>query len=126
MITREEILMGRDEQYPLNDEQEANLAKLLESLNKFRSIYGKPMFVSSGYRPANINANVPGAAKKSNHIVCLACDFADKDGSLDQWCSDNLSVLEDCGLWLESPTHTPGWCHLQAIAPRSNRRVFIP
>lgn len=118
--------MGRDKQYPLSEEQEKNLEQLLECLNKFRKIYGKPMIVSSGYRPEAINKNVKGAAKKSNHIMCLACDFKDLDGSLDEWCLQNLDVLEECGLYLESPLHTPTWCHLQCKSPKSGRRVFIP
>lgn len=126
MITREEVLMGRDKDYPLDTEQEVNLEHLLECLNKFRKAYGKPMVVSSGYRPAAVNAKVKGAAKKSNHIMCLACDFRDLDGSLDEWCLQNLDVLEECGLYLESPLHTPNWCHLQAKAPKSGNRVFIP
>lgn len=126
MITRDEVLMGRDEKFSLSEEQETNLTHLLECLNKFRAIYGKPMIVSSGYRPAAINAKVEGAAPKSNHIMCLACDFKDLDGSLDEWCLDNLHVLTDCGLYLESPMHTPNWCHLQAISPKSGARVFIP
>lgn len=125
MITRDEVLMGRDKQFPLNNTQEANLQHLLKCLNQFRDIYGKPMTVSSGYRPEAINSTVPGAAKKSNHIICLACDFKD-DGSLDKFCMDNLDVLEKCGLYLESPASTIGWCHLQAIAPKSGKRVFNP
>lgn len=124
-ITREEVLMGRDKEYPLTPEIENNLNKLLIALNKFRHIYGKPMKVSSGYRPAAINAKV-GGAKKSNHMLCLACDFVDTDGKLDKFCINNLHVLEECGLYLEDPKYTKGWCHLQAIAPRSNNRVFIP
>lgn len=125
-ISREEVLMGRDKQFSLSEEQEKNLEQLLECLNKLRVLYNKPMYVSSGYRPASINANIKGAAKKSNHIMCLACDFRDLDGKIDEWCLENLDKLEQCGLYLESPMHTPGWCHLQAIAPRSGNRVFIP
>lgn len=125
-ISRDEVLMGREKQYPIDAEQEANLEKLLKALNKFRESYGKPMTVSSGYRPEAINAKVKGAAKKSNHIMCLACDFKDLDGKLDQWCLDNLEVLAECGLWLESPQHTNGWSHLQCVAPKSGARVFIP
>lgn len=126
MITREEVLMGRDKDFPLDKEQEANLEKLLKALNKLRKAYGKPMVVSSGYRPAAINANVKGAAKKSNHIMCLACDFKDLDGKLDEWMLENLDVLAECGLYLESPQHTPGWSHVQCVAPKSGNRVFIP
>lgn len=126
MITRQEILMGRDKQYPLTQEMEQNLQKLLAALNLFRTMYGKSMIVTSGYRPAAINAAVPGAAKKSNHMVCLACDFKDTDGSLDKYCMDNLYILEQCGLYLEHPDSTQGWCHLQCVPPKSGKRVFKP
>lgn len=126
MITRQEILMGRDKQYPLNEEQENNLNILLERVNKLRQAYGKPMIVSSGYRPAAINANVPGAAKRSNHLMCAACDFRDTDGKIDEWCMANLDKLEEMGLWLEHPDATKGWCHVQIFPPRSGNRVFRP
>ena len=122
-IQRNELLMGRDQQFPLSPELETNLSKLLSALNRFRTIYGKPMNVSSGYRPGHFNTDA-GGAKNSTHLVCMACDFHDADGSLDQWCLDHLDVLEECGLYLESPDHTHGWCHLQ-IRPTKNR-VFIP
>lgn len=126
MITREEVLMNRDKQYPLNPEMEANLKKLLIALNLFRKLYGKPMKVTSGYRPAAINANVPGAAKKSNHMLCLATDFADPNKELAKYCMDNQYILEQCGLYLEHPNATPGWCHLQCVPPKSGNRVFKP
>ena len=126
MITRDEVLMGRDKDVPLSTKQEQNLALLLTCLNNFRAVYGRPMIVSSGYRTPAINAATKGAAKRSNHIQCLACDFKDPDGALDAWCLANLTVLSNCGLYLEDPAATPGWCHLQAAAPASGRRVFIP
>lgn len=118
--------MGRDKNYPLNEEQSQNLQKLLVAVNLFRLHYGKPMFVSSGYRPAAINAKTKGAAKKSNHMSCLACDFKDTDGAIDKFCTDNLNILEACGLWLENPDSTPGWSHLQCVGPKSGKRIFIP
>lgn len=120
--------MGRDKTYPNDYTQEIsdNLDKLLIPLNKFREIYGIAMTIASGWRPPGINANTPGAASHSNHMLGLAADFHDPDGKLDQWCLDNLNVLEDCGLWLESPNSTPNWCHLQCVPPHSGNRVFIP
>jgi len=91
MVTRDEILMGRDKQYPLDGIMEANLEKLLRAVNKFRAVYGKPLKVTSGYRPEAINATVKGAAKKSNHTQCLAVDLADSDGKLAEYC------LKNCG-----------------------------
>lgn len=121
MIEREEILKGQK----IDESLEGNLEKLLTALNRFRAVWGKPMIVTSGYRSPAHNALV-GGAKRSNHMKCLAADFADPDESLDAFCQTNLKLLEDCGLWLESPMHTKGWCHLQAVPPKSGKRIFIP
>lgn len=126
MISSQDILMGREVAAPLTPELKQNLDKLLIALNRFSMSCPISLTVSSGYRPPAINAVTPGAAAHSNHMICLAADFHDHDGSLDQWCLDNPSVLEDCGLYQESPTTTVGWCHLQAISPKSGHRVFIP
>lgn len=125
LITREEILMGRDNGFPLNNILEANLRALLIALNKFRNIYGKPMVVSSGYRPGKYNANA-GGLKNSNHKILLACDFKDADSSIDSYCIANLEVLSECGLYLEHPKWTNRWCHLQIARPSSGKRIFIP
>jgi hypothetical protein len=126
MISRDEILMGRDKQAPLTGAMEVNLEKLLKAVNKFRAVYGKPLKVTSGYRPEAINSQVKGAARASNHMVCLAVDFADRDGKLAEYCLNNLKLLEEFGLWMEDPGHTKGWVHLQCVPPRSGNRVFIP
>lgn len=123
LITREEVLMGRDKEYPLSEAQAVNLSKLLKALNKFRNTYGKPMVVTSGYRPGSYNTRA-GGAPNSAHLSCEACDFADTDGTLDQYCLDNQQVLIDCGLWQEHPDSTPGWIHIDT-RPRKNR-VFRP
>lgn len=128
MISKKEYLMGRDTEYPAEYTQELsdNIDKLLISLNKFREKYGSPMIVSSGWRPLAINATTPGAAKKSNHCLGLACDFKDLDRTLAKYCLQHLDVLEECGLYMEAPDSTPTWVHLQCVPPRSGKRVFKP
>jgi hypothetical protein len=118
--------MGRDKEFPLTEEMEVNLSKLMVALVKFQAACPEELVVTSGYRPAKINASVPGAAKHSHHMECLACDFHDPDGKIDQFCADNFALLEECGLYMESPRTTPGWCHLQAISPKSGHRMFLP
>lgn len=115
--------MRRDAEYPLSPEQEVNLSKLLISLNKFREIYGKPMIVTSGYRPGHYNT-AAGGAGKSAHLTCEAVDFRDSDKSLAKFCLDNLKLLEECGLWMEDPNFTKNWVHLD-VRVRKNR-VFSP
>lgn len=126
-FTREEYTKDRDKTHPLTQEQEENMDKLLKILDVLRERYGKPLKISSGYRPAAINASV-GGAKKSNHIMCLAVDFVDDpvNRPFTKWCAANLAILEELGLYMEDPRHTKGWVHLQCVAPKSGKRVFIP
>jgi len=120
--------MGRDRQYyaELTPELRANARETVRRVNRLLQRAGLARKVTSGWRPAAVNATVPGAAKGSKHITCIAIDLEDQDGALDAWCMANLEVLEELGLWLEHPDATPDWCHLQTQPPRSGNRVFEP
>ena len=120
--------MGRDRQFhnELTPELRANARETVRRVNQLLKRAGLARKVASGWRPASINAAVPGAAKNSKHITCLAIDLADRDGALDAWCMAHLDVLEEIGLWLEHPDATPEWCHLQMQPPGSGSRVFEP
>ena len=122
MITAKEILMGRDAQHPLSTEQLYNLLDLLPRINLIRFRYGKPLTVSSGYRPEAVNAAV-GGAKKSNHVLCKAVDFADS-GEFATWCINNMHLLTQAGLYMEDPSKTVGWVHLQSTPTKNN--PFLP
>lgn len=133
---REELTHNRDKESPLTDEQEANLKALMGVLNKVREAYGKPMIVSSGYRNAAANASA-GGAKKSNHLMCLAADIADKDGTFTEWVMKNLDKVKECGVEaVEDPKYTivvdknnvriSGWVHLQIVPVKSGKFVFVP
>jgi hypothetical protein len=120
--------MGRDKLHrsELTREIRANARETLRRVNGLLRRAGLMRKITSGWRPAAINDSVPGAAKGSKHLSCLAIDLEDRNGALDAWCMANLDVLEDLGLWLEHPDATPGWCHLQTQPPRSGNRVFNP
>lgn len=120
--------MGRDAEYrsELTGELRANARDIVKRVNRLLQRAGMTRKVTSGWRPAALNATVPGAASGSKHISCLAIDLEDRDGALDAWCMANLPVLEELGLWLEHPRATRGWCHLQTRPPRSGNRVFEP
>lgn len=124
-ISEAEYLMGRDKAAPLTTAMRTNMEKLLIALNLIRDLYGKPLKVSSGYRPPGINAVTANASKTSCHLTCEACDFEDTDRKLVQWCLRNMDLLERAGLYMESPINTPSWVHLQTRAPRSGKRVFL-
>lgn len=117
--------MGRAKNHPINQEQSDNLDRLIEALNPIRKAWGKPMIVSSCYRPSSIN-QAAGGARKSAHLNCQAVDIKDKDGLLANWCLNNLTLLEECGIYLEDVRYTIGWVHLDIRGPISGKRVFIP
>src|ERR1035437_3414865 len=100
LITKSELLMGRDLQYPMDYTQgiSDNLDRLLIPLNNIRNAYGKPMTVDSGWRPPSINASTPGAALHSNHMLGLAADISDPDGELMNWVLANLQLMKDNGI----------------------------
>jgi len=60
----------------------------------------------------------------SKHKSAHAIDVYDPDDFLDQWLTDAL--LEEFHLYREHPDKTPGWCHLQDLAPGSGKRTFWP
>lgn len=125
MITKQEILGGHDKKWPLTAALEDNLLKLLAAVNIVRAVYGSPLYVSSGYRPKEVNDAV-GGSPKSSHLTCQAVDFHDRDGKFAAWCLANLDVLEQAGLYMEDPRWTVGWVHLSTSRPKSGKRVFIP
>jgi hypothetical protein len=127
-ILKEELLKGRDVKYPADYTQEVsdNLDKLLIPLNKIRDAWGKPMTVTSGWRPPSINGATPGAATHSKHMEGLAADISDPDNSLWHWVLENLQLMKDLDLFMEDRRWTPGWVHLGLGQPASGRRIFVP
>lgn len=123
LITRKELLQNRDLEYPLTPEIETNLSLLLGCLNTFRLIYGKPLVVTSGYRPGRFNV-AAGGAPNSAHITCEACDFSDTMGEVKDYVLANPDILVKSGLYMEHPDATPSWIHLQIRATKN--RIFRP
>lgn len=117
--------MGREKEFPLTPELEENLLNLLHAVNIVREAYGKPMIVSSGYRPGYYNINAHGA-KFSPHMTCEAVDFKDPTGELSKWAIANIALIANAGLYIEDPAHTKGWLHCQTRKIPSGRRIFSP
>lgn len=112
----------------LTIELKANAENLCKRVNNLlNAIWRAKIIVSSGFRPAAINASLPNAAKKSLHMQCKAVDIVDLKGELKNAILERPSVLEDYGLWMEDKDATPGWCHLDCgiRSPRSPK-VFKP
>jgi hypothetical protein len=75
---------------PLDETLTANAQMLAENLQAVRDFLGKPVGVSSWYRPAAINRNA-GGSKTSQHLHGEAVDFYVK--SLDAAGLDDLFTL---------------------------------
>jgi len=102
-----------------------NAKALLEKVNNLLIDLGVvTVVVSSGWRPATVNAAV-GGAKKSLHMLGKAIDLRDSTGELDKLIESRPDLLKKYGLWLEDPSATKGWCHLD-VGNRTDRpsRVF--
>lgn len=141
MITIADYFMGRREQYPLalSPDIERNAGITVELANRLlaqASTYGVTLdrhpvnksLVSSGWRPPTLNASTPNAAPNSKHMTGQAVDIFDPDGDLDDWLmtGEGQAALTALGLWMEHPSATKSWAHLQTVPPRSGRRVFHP
>ena len=128
MISKDEVLMGRDKTYPDEYTQEIsdNINLLLVPMNQIRNSWAQPMRVNSGWRPAAINAKTPGAASHSKHTEGLAVDISDVSGDLMRWVLANLQMMKDLGIYFEDFRWTPTWVHFQLGAPKSGKRIFIP
>lgn len=137
-ITLSDYWMGRDKKYPLemNPAIESNALTLLALVNKLLehcpiSLDIHPVnqsYVSSGWRPPSVNAATPNAAAKSKHMTGQAIDIYDPEGDFDNWLmsQDGQRKLVELGLWIEHPSATKGWSHLQSVPPNSKNRVFYP
>lgn len=131
--------MGRDKLYDLEPDVKENAEATVEKVNSLLAVLeaeGVPLeahpntlsIVSSGWRPPQVNAQIKGAAPRSKHMTGQACDLYDPEGAIDDYLMSEAgqSVLVAGGLWLEHPSATKTWCHVQTVGPRSGRRVFYP
>lgn len=137
MITLQDYWKGRDKEYLEDFTIEIVISSntLLERVNLLLTYIKKDgivlktknnSIVSSGWRPKSYNNTIKNSSKTSKHITGNAVDIYDPDQQIDTWCLNNLQRLEECMLWLEDPSNTPNWCHLQSLPPNSGKRVFKP
>lgn len=61
-------------------------------------------------------------ASKSQHKRAHAVDVFDEANILENWITN--AILEEFGLYRETPTKTPGWCHLSDVPPGSGNRTY--
>lgn len=132
MLTLKEL---NPHSFPTDAEIDANLATLLERMNKVRTAYNKPMTVTSGLRSKADQIRIYNQKgitdlKKiplaSKHLIGAACDISDPKGVLAKWVQENMPLMEEIGLWFEDFKSTPTWVHFQIQPPKSGARIFKP
>lgn len=126
-------LLGK---YKLGDQSQEiqdNLAILLIRVNYVRTLWSKPMTVTSGLRSMEDHIRIykekgiTDASKipmSSRHLTGRAVDVSDPNLDLTKWLKDNPKVLEDAQLWCEDGNKN--WTHFQIIPPVSGKRWFLP
>lgn len=136
LITMQDYLKGREKKFAseFTDDLYRDALKTVAMASQLLSFFGEKRYITSGWRPKQINAAV-GGAPSSQHIYCRAIDIEDKPKTLGKWCTENIEHLIELGLYMESleTTHVKAeeegkvpWIHLQTISPRSGNRIFIP
>jgi hypothetical protein len=140
-ITLGDYLQGRDAIYPEDFTLEvmANAEKTVKLVNSLLAVMeaegmkleAHPVsqsLVSSGWRPPQINRQVKGAAPKSKHMTGEAVDLYDPEGDIDNFLMSGQGqrVLASLGLYIEHPSATKSWSHIQIVPPRSQSRIFYP
>jgi hypothetical protein len=119
-----------------SDEVRANAAITAAAYTRLETSFGRPIILSSGFRPQHVNAKTIGASANSLHLKALAGDAEDQDRELAIFCLSDLALLVHFGLYLEDPRYSRRrhpdtkkwmfWVHLQVVPPPSGKRVFIP
>lgn len=90
-------------QLELTPEVRLNAIKLITKVNWLLIDLGvKKVVMTSGWRPASVNALIPNAAPKSNHISGMAIDIADSKYTLWDLIYSNHPKLKEFGLWMEA------------------------
>ena len=123
MINLETYLMGRDKMYPLDGVKLGNAIKLLEKVSALFSELNEVPHLTSGYRPGHWN-KAAGGSERSAHLSCEAIDLADTFNKIKPRIT--VELLEKHDLYMEDPSKTKTWIHLQTRKTRSGRRIFLP
>lgn len=117
----------RQHDVAITDQMEADALVLIDRVTALMTELGiSKIDISSGYRPAAVNAATPHAARASAHMSCQAMDVID-DSKQSLAAKMTPAILEKFNLWMEDPKSTKGhtcWVHLQIRA--AHNRIFIP
>lgn len=126
MISLQDYMMGRDEDYPPTPEMIENATNLLEQLSLLEEELHVIFILNSGYRPeAMIEKGLLPGCPHDAHSTCQGIDLHDPDLAISGMLVWNQAFLEKVGLYMESPQSAKTHLHLQSVPPKSGKRIFI-
>jgi hypothetical protein len=108
-----------------------NLKLLAEKVfEPIREHFGKPIFLSSGYRSKKLNSKTPGASKKSQHSLgeALDLDQDDKETGITNamvffYIKDNIDF--DQLIWEFGTDENPSWVHVSYSHTGKQRKQIL-
>lgn len=111
-------------------EHVANLQRLAAAIfEPIRLHFGVPIYVSSGYRSAALNAVTPNAARVSQHLLGQALDL-DQDGrdtgvrNVDVFEYIRTALPFDQLIWEYGDDDNPDWVHVSYRATRRRGEIL--
>lgn len=129
-FTRAELLSAGSHKWKESEVDAVTLRNLDDLVRKVNALgYQPPMKASSCLRSLKDQQRINPKAMGSSHLYGAAVDIADPTGTLAAWLFSTVKggdKLIECGLWMEHPSYTNGWVHLQTYRPKSGNRFFIP
>lgn len=116
-----------------NTYQKMNLEKLIDNvLDPIRALYGKPVYVNSGFRSATLNKAV-GGAKNSQHMEGKAADITTGTPEENKKLWDVIMFLLQEGdisfdqLIYEKPVNgNPSWIHISYNEDNNREQILQP
>lgn len=122
-----ELLKAGNHKWDIKEVDDITLRNLEDLCRKVNALgYAPPMYATSCLRSIESQKRINPSAMGSSHLFGCAVDIADPKGELANWLVMHPSKLVECGLWMENPSSTKGWCHLSTYMPKSGRRIFNP
>jgi len=108
-----------------------NLKLLAENVfEPIREYFGKPIYISSGYRSKKLNSKTPGASKKSQHSLgeALDLDQDDKETGITNtmvfnYIKDNIEF--DQLIWEFGTDKNPDWVHVSYSCTGKQRKQIL-
>lgn len=88
-------------------------------LNQLRSVLGKPMTVTSGFRCPAYNSRV-ARVERSAHTLGLAADIAAPDGAYTWRVVDLATGMAFSGIGIDRASGSHGFVHLDVLARPCN------